>query len=956
MKALLSILQLLLFTMYLCAQGFQKTYGGTGDERGHAIIVTGDGGFAVAGQTTSFGAGGDDIFIMKLDAFGEIEWQKTYGSAEDEYGFGIAMTETPDGGFIVTGLGRGVGSAIADFYLFKVDSNGNLLWDNVYDSGPSGTSGDHGRGFLQTQDGNILIFGTDDSNTFGSNEGVILKIDENGNLIWKRIYGGNANEHLQEGIELPSGNVMACGSCQSFGPGNVAAYVVKINRAGNLIWARAYGGSGFDAFNSCLKTPDNGMVATGVVSSFGAGQSDILLSRIDSSGTVVWTKTFGGTRNERGASVKAVPDNTGYVITAYTQSFGRGSRDILLIRTDIDGNLIWSKVFGTSDYEAVNEWANTCLTLTPQNEIVFTGWSDSLSVSGEDILVIKTDDQGDQLCSSANVITGSPTMQVVITNTQSAIAGSYLNVSSTVMNASFETDSICYCIPQSLCQCPNVTSHITASGDIDCTQPIVVLTASPMNPSVKFLWMDASQQVLSDSSSLFLDQAGQYFLLTIDTTSGCESLDSHFVTDHTSIPLIDAGEDRQIDCRDTSVTLEANKDNLIANAVYSWSGPPNSFETNPTHRMVTVLLPGEYIVTVIDTINGCTNRDTLQVADIRDSPIAEAGSDQILECDTTVLLDGSMSSVGLNFQHIWNGPGIQNASTISVEAFEAGWYYLLVTNILNGCESIDSVKVTPADPARVVSVTVIDPECNDDSTGYSLHINPQGGAPPFTYTLNGIPIQSPDDLNGFEPGEYDISVSDQNMCKWDSAIVLPQITMLSVYLGVDLVLRVGQNHSLSANITGNTDIDSIVWNPAELLSCASCADPELILTAPDTLHITVTVYADGCIASDAILLIINEKARAFIPNVFSPNHDNVNDYITVFSNDPLAQVLEFTIFDRWGEMVFRGSNFPVNVPELGWNGQFKDKPMNPGVFVYVAEIAFQDLSFQVIHGDITLVR
>lgn len=94
----------------------------------------------------------------------------------------------------------------------------------------------------------------------------------------------------------------------------------------------------------------------------------------------------------------------------------------------------------------------------------------------------------------------------------------------------------------------------------------------------------------------------------------------------------------------------------------------------------------------------------------------------------------------------------------------------------------------------------------------------------------------------------------------------------------------------------------------------------------------------------------------FVPNVFSPNHDNVNDYITVFSDDVLAQVVAFSIFDRWGELIFRGTDFQVNVPELGWNGQFQDKPMSPGVFVYIAEIAFQDRSVQVIHGDFTLIR
>jgi gliding motility-associated-like protein len=93
-----------------------------------------------------------------------------------------------------------------------------------------------------------------------------------------------------------------------------------------------------------------------------------------------------------------------------------------------------------------------------------------------------------------------------------------------------------------------------------------------------------------------------------------------------------------------------------------------------------------------------------------------------------------------------------------------------------------------------------------------------------------------------------------------------------------------------------------------------------------------------------------------VPNVFSPNDDYINDYVTVFSNDVNAIVLEFEIFDRWGEKVFRGTDFPVNVPELGWDGRFKGQYMNPAVFVYVAKVRFTNNTIRVISGDITLVR
>jgi gliding motility-associated-like protein len=144
--------------------------------------------------------------------------------------------------------------------------------------------------------------------------------------------------------------------------------------------------------------------------------------------------------------------------------------------------------------------------------------------------------------------------------------------------------------------------------------------------------------------------------------------------------------------------------------------------------------------------------------------------------------------------------------------------------------------------------------------------------------------------------------------------------------------------------------------PVDVLSCVTCFDPVLTPITATSFVVSATVYAGNCIATDELVVHVDEDFTLFVPNVFSPNDDNINDFVSVFSDDVTARVLEFEIFDRWGEKVFRGTDFAVNEPVLGWDGHFKGKIMNPAVFVYVAKVQFRNGTVRTVSGDITLIR
>ncbi|HLF64964.1 MAG TPA: gliding motility-associated C-terminal domain-containing protein [Saprospiraceae bacterium] len=505
----------------------------------------------------------------------------------------------------------------------------------------------------------------------------------------------------------------------------------------------------------------------------------------------------------------------------------------------------------------------------------------------------------------------------------------------------------------------DVIAQIDASGNLDCDQISVQLSASgsTTGSGIVYLWMNAAGQIAINVSSIHATEAGLYLLYAIDTLSGCQAVDSHLVMDFTEFPPATAGENQILDCTDELVTLEANSNQQLPGLLYSWSGPPGGIVSNPDYRIIYVGLPGDYIVQVLDTLTGCMSTDTVTVFDARLLPNADAGPPQVIEChDDVALLDGSQSSSGPEYLYVWNGPGVSNVEAVSIEVEIAGIYELSVMNMQTGCADSDSTEVQMAEFLSGADISVINPTCFGDTSGQILVETPIGGTPPYLYSLDGILFQISPVFNGLVAGTYSVIVRDSFNCEWETIVTLNEGPGLSLDIGPDLELVFGDSAQLFAVIVPPGIIDSITWSPADVLSCTHCLNPWFIPLSANSIVISATVYAGNCSTIDYLVVHVEEDFTLFVPNVFSPNLDNINDFVTVFSNDELARVLEFEIFDRWGEKVFRGTDFLVNEPVLGWDGRFKGQFMNPAVFVYVAKVQFRNGSIRIVSGDITLVR
>jgi hypothetical protein len=246
-----------------------KTFGGSKDDEGFSVQQTSDGSFIIVGRTESFGAGEDDVWLIKTDADGNKLWEKTFGGSRYDYGYSVRQTS--DGGFIIVGYTASFGAR--DVWLIKTDANGNKQWDRTF----GGSDSDVGYSVQQTSDGGFIIVGYTVSFGAGKDDVWLIKTDANGNKQWDRTFGGSVWDWGSSVQQTRDGGFILVGGTRSFGAGDADVWLIKTDASGNKLWDRTFGGSRWDWGNSMQQTRDGGFILVGETESFGAGWADVWL-------------------------------------------------------------------------------------------------------------------------------------------------------------------------------------------------------------------------------------------------------------------------------------------------------------------------------------------------------------------------------------------------------------------------------------------------------------------------------------------------------------------------------------------------------------------------------------------------------------------------------------------------------------------------------------------------------
>ena len=340
-------------------------------------------------------------------------------------------------------------------------------------------------------------------------------------------------------------------------------------------------------------------------------------------------------------------------------------------------------------------------------------------------------------------------------------------------------------------------------------------------------------------------------------------------------------------------------------------------------------------------------------------PPANAGTDQNIDCTTDNALLGD-SNADLNLDYQWtnsNGDPIGNTPTLSVN--DAGMYFLSVLNSTTGCSNTDETLVNSNISVITLETEMMPISCNADNDGQISIQNVSGGEAPYLFSIDGENFVSTQTFGDLEAGNYTLSAMDVFGCIGETTTTIEannafEVSITSNLPGNPPILPVGSSATL--NLISNIDLEqmaSIIWTP-DLTSCVNCT--EINVSPTNSTNYTVLVTdINGCTASASIELTVDKSYNIYTPNAFSPNDDGINDIFYVNTGNKSFQIKEMNIMNRWGDLVFQNKNVFTNDSSAGWNGKFNGHRLNPGVYIFMAEIEIAGGEVIIEKGEVTLV-
>jgi len=341
-----------LFSINLDAQTWERFYDFSENDFLKSALVTEDGGVIFFGHyvyTLPSGFSESDVAMMKTDRDGQLVWEKTYtlGSYEEIF----RAIPTSDGNFIAVGQTFHEGNGGGDGWILKIDQEGEILWEEKY----GGSGYDRLTGIIETSDGGFAFCGSTESpasgdileDSLGMRDSWIGKIDATGTLLWNHRFGSTEEDVLIDVIEAPNGDILSTGNYLlpiSLGGHWQISLYRHDNISGDLIDNLLYGGAEFENVFSLINTADGGFAIGGITTSQGSGNADTYLLKIDVNMVQEWDQTYGGGAGEFAAYIRQMEDG-GYTVLTSTRSQGSAELDVLMIRTDMSGESQWERLF-----------------------------------------------------------------------------------------------------------------------------------------------------------------------------------------------------------------------------------------------------------------------------------------------------------------------------------------------------------------------------------------------------------------------------------------------------------------------------------------------------------------------------------------------------------------------------------------------------------------------------------
>ncbi|MFH1320373.1 MAG: gliding motility-associated C-terminal domain-containing protein, partial [Bacteroidota bacterium] len=709
-----------------------------------------------------------------------IEWTKTYGGSGEDHPYFIQQTS--DGGYIIAGRNSSyiTGTGGNCIYLIRTDSIGNIAWTKSFGGSDSGSN--FAYSVQQTTDGGFIMVGRTESYGAGITSFYVIKTDGSGNISWTKVLGGTSGDEAASVQQTSDGGYIIGGASWSFSGGDWDCYLIKITSAGNISWSKTYGGTGTDCIYSVQQTTDLGYIMTGWTTSFGAGSYDVYLIKTDANGDTLWTRTFGDAGEDKGNTVKQTTDG-GYIISTGFEAgpFSSGSDDLYLIKTDSNGNA-------------------PCM---QSNTATVVGTPATATVSGV-------------LINSGGVV-----------NTPATITGA---------PATIENE---------LCASCDLTANITDSSNITCsgaTDGWAVVSTGGGTAPYTYSWTPSGSA--NDTATGLT--VGTHTIIVTDI-NGCTAQDSVVISEP-SVLTTNIPDSSNITCNgadDGWAVVTAGG----GTAPYTYSWTPSG-STNDT---ATGLSPGTHTIIVTDA-NGCTAQDSVNITQpaalvlsIIDTADATCG---LNNGTATAITSGGMPP----YTYSWNDP-LSQTDTIA-DSLSAGIYTVTVSDSLNCIDSVSiNINEIGGPTATITQATNI--TCYSDSSGLTT-VTPSGGTLPYTYAWDDPGSQTDSTATGLPAGTYITTVTDNNGCSGFASVTITQPTALIADAGIDDTLCPGGSIVIGGSPTasGSTPPYTYIWTPTVALDDSTSANPTASPIVNINYIVTIT-DSNNCTANDTLEIIIN---------------------------------------------------------------------------------------------------
>ncbi|WP_052291833.1 PEGA domain-containing protein [Thermococcus gammatolerans] len=385
------------------AKWWAKTYRG----KAYAIAVAPNGDVIVTGYTYSFGAGKSDVWVLRLEKNGNVKWQKTYGGSDLDKATAVAVALNGD--IIIAGSTESFGAGRRDIWVLRLDGEGDVKWQKTY----GGRIYDDAHAVAVAPNGDIIVLGSTES--FGApyhSDVWILRLDANGNVKWQKTYGGSDYDWAYAVAIAPNGDIIAAGGTERFAAGIVDVWILRLDENGNVKWQKTYGGNSYDKATAVAVVENEDIIVAGYygATDFQGAGADVWILRLDENGNVKWQTTYGGHYRDNAYAIAVTP-NEDLIVAGCTESFGTGNYDAWILRLDSKGNVKWQKTYGGSDDDSAHR-----VVVAPNGDIIVLGSTESFGTGYYDTWILRLPSDGNlpkcDFCGDSNAKISVPDIKV----------------------------------------------------------------------------------------------------------------------------------------------------------------------------------------------------------------------------------------------------------------------------------------------------------------------------------------------------------------------------------------------------------------------------------------------------------------------------------------------------------------------------------------------------------------